>query len=82
MSSNRFDRPVSEQDWKQSLGRKVSIRFRLHDEREHPFSEAIGMVQSVRGEGESVEIEIVNRTGKVTSVPLADIEAAKLFPTA
>ncbi len=40
------------------------------------------MVQSVRGEGESVEIEIVNRTGKVTSVPLADIEAAKLFPTA
>ena len=81
MSSHSFGRPSTEEDWKKTLGRKVSIRYRLGDEEEQPFSEAIGVVQSVRGVDDTLEIQIINRTGEVTTVRLADIEAAKLFPT-
>ena len=62
------------------LGRKVSIRYRLN-EGDHPFSEAIGVVQSVR-EGEDGQlVEILNRRGEVASVAARDVVAAKLFPT-
>ena len=72
--------PLSFQEFKQNLGRKVSIRYRLHGDPDHPFSEAIGMIQSVGvgREGEEV-VEIVNRRGEVATVPIEDIEAAKLF---
>lgn len=67
-------------EWRRTLGRKVSLRYRLRDDPEHPFSEAIGVVQSVNGEGEDLRISIVNRKAEVTVVSLADIEAAKLWP--
>jgi ribosome maturation factor RimP len=68
---------LSIDEFKQNLGRKVSIRYCLHDDPAHPFSEAIGMIQSVSADD---VIEIVNRRGEVASVPIDDIEAAKLFP--
>ena len=71
---------LSTEEFKQNLGRKVSIRYRIHDDPAHPFSEAIGMIQSVdSGSGRDV-VEIVNRRGEVAAVAIDDIEAAKLFP--
>ena len=72
-------RSNSEADWRRALGRKVSLRYRLHDDPEHEVAEAVGFVQSVERD-DVVHISIVNRRGKLTRVPLDDIEAAKLFP--
>ena len=73
-------RPSSEREWKKHLGRKVSLRYRLHGDPSHPFSEAIGLVQSVgAGEDGVVRVTIVNRRGEVTSVVTSDVLAAKVF---
>ena len=64
-------------DWTPYLGRKVSIRFRLHDDPDHPFSEAIGVVQAVDPSG---SVSIVTRTGTTVTVQATDILAAKIFP--
>jgi hypothetical protein len=72
-ASNKLD------DWRSHLGRKVSIRFRLHDDPAHPFSEAIGVVRAVRGEQAAEQIEILTRRGEVATVAVADIVASKLF---
>ncbi|MGH2746733.1 MAG: hypothetical protein ACRDKB_02265 [Actinomycetota bacterium] len=63
-------------DWKPLLGRKVSVRYRLREDPEHPFSEAIGIVQSVDGK----RIEIINRRGEIAAIDTADVLAAKIFP--
>ena len=64
--------------WKALLGTKVSLRFRLHGDESHPFSEAIGMVQSVAvdDDGNSL-LTVVNRRGEASSMALDDILAAK-----
>jgi hypothetical protein len=51
----------------------------VHDDPEHPFSEAIGVVQSV-DVSDDTKISVVNKRGSVTVVRLTDIEAAKAFP--
>jgi hypothetical protein len=68
----------SQSAWKALLGTKVSLRYRLHDDESHPFSEAIGMVQSVAldDEGRAV-LTVVNRRGEASSMALDDILAAK-----
>ena len=72
-------RSNSEADWRRAIGRKVSLRYRLHGDAEHRFSEAVGFVQSV-DKDDFVRVSIVNRRGELTQVRLEDIEAAKLFP--
>jgi hypothetical protein len=64
--------------WKALLGTKVSLRYRLQGDESHPFSEAIGMVQSVDrdDDGNSV-LTVVNRRGEASSMALDDILAAK-----
>ena len=70
-----------EEDWGRNLGRKISIRFKLHDDPSHGFSEAVGVVQSVRpNESGVVELSILTRRGETRYVPVDDILAAKLFP--
>jgi ribosomal protein S12 methylthiotransferase accessory factor YcaO len=71
---------ASSEDWHSHLGRKVSIRYRLHDDPAHPFSEAIGVVQAVRDEAGVQQVEVLNRKGEVVIVPVTDVLAAKLFP--
>ena len=72
-------RPVSEADWRRCLGRRVTLRYRLRDESEHPFSEALGTLQSVTpGEG-GVQISLVNRRGELLTLDLEDVENAKLM---
>jgi hypothetical protein len=65
------------EDWTPYLGRKVSIRYRLHDDPDHTFTEAVGVVQSVDPSG---SISIATRSGKVVTVASKDISAAKVFP--
>ncbi|MDQ4065188.1 MAG: hypothetical protein M3161_04005 [Actinomycetota bacterium] len=63
--------------WAQLLGRKISIRYRLHDDK-HSHSEAIGVVAQVGGG----RIGLLNRHGDRVDVAIGDIEAGKVFPTA
>jgi hypothetical protein len=68
----------SEHAWRALLGRKVSLRYRLHGDSEHPFSEAVGMVSFVGpGEGDRVVIRVVNRRGETVSAGLEDVLAAR-----
>ena len=67
-------------EWKPHLGRKVSVRYRLHSG-DHPFSEAIGVVADVsEGEDGSEIVTILTRRGESRSIGSKDILAAKLFP--
>lgn len=61
--------------WRALLGAKVSLRYRIEGDSSHPFSEAIGVVQSVAGGAAT----IVGRRGNTSRVPLADILAGKVF---
>jgi len=80
MSNARPEPSRAPEVWRRYLGRKVSLRYRLHDDSAHPFSEAIGMVASVRSDsGSPAEIHIVNRRGVSSTVPLEDVVAAKVF---
>ena len=67
-------------DWKRRLGRKVSVRFRIHGDPEHPFSEAIGVVSSVSHADGMEIVTIVDRRGGSTEIPAPDLLASKLFP--
>ena len=67
-------------DWKPHLGRKVSLRYKLHDS-EHPFSEAIGVVSGVETDASGKQtLAVLTRSGETRSVPVDDIVASKLFP--
>ena len=62
------------------LGRKVSIRYKLHGDPAHPFSEAIGVVQAVRHGDAPPSVELLSRRGEVVTVAISDVLAAKVFP--
>lgn len=66
--------------WKELLGRKVSIRYRLHGDPDHPFSEAIGVVMSVEPSDQGEQITIVTRKGAELVVGAGDVLARKTFP--
>ncbi|MQA99995.1 MAG: hypothetical protein GEU78_06835 [Actinobacteria bacterium] len=69
-------------DWRPLLGRKVSVRYALRGDPEHPFSEAIGMLGSVEGEGKDAAITIFTKRGESVRMRAADVLAAKVFPPA
>ena len=47
--------------WTDRLGRKVSVRYRLHGDPEHPFSEAVGVVASVTADGDTEIVTLIDR---------------------
>ena len=69
--------PRSVAYWRARLGRKVSLRFKLHGDPAHPFSEAIGMVASTEGEGSEARVSVVNRRGETATFAVSDVIAAK-----
>jgi hypothetical protein len=78
---NAASNPSTAEEWSGHLGRKISIRYKLHDDPAHGFSEAIGVVQSVRPNEAGVsELGILTRRGETKYVPIEDVLAAKLFP--
>ena len=81
-ASRSSEFPNTEAGWRGLLGRKVSVRYRIPDDPAHPFSEAIGVVADVGGGPDgSTTVSILTKRGETKSVPIADIEAAKTFPS-
>jgi hypothetical protein len=61
------------------LGRKISIRYALSGDPEHPFSEAIGVVSAV-SQDEQPNITIMSRDGISTELRASDVLQGKVFP--
>jgi hypothetical protein len=66
--------------WSDRLGRKVSVRYRIHGDPEHPFSEAVGVVASVTGSGDHEVVTLIDKRGASIAIPAPDLLAVKVFP--
>lgn len=72
---------LGHEGWRALLGRKVSVRFHLHDGSGPPFSEAIGVVVGVEEAADGgAKVRILNKRGKQTELASGDVIAGKLFP--
>ena len=76
-AANSFERlpPARPEDWARYLGRKISIRLRLHGDPEHDFSEAIGVISRVSG----TDLSILNKKGETVTVAFTDVIAGKVM---
>ncbi len=71
----------AQEPWRDHLGRKVSVRFRVHDDPEHPWSEAVGVIQAVFDPGtDDARLSIVSRRGDIREIRVENVVAYKLFP--
>ena len=73
-SSERLP-PARPEDWARYLGRKITIRLRLHGDPEHDFSEAIGVVSRVS----ETDLSIMTKKGETVTVAFIDVIAGKVF---
>ena len=71
--------PDPEKGWPNALGRKVSVRLRLHGDPNHSHTEALGVVRSVREAEGGFDIELVTRSGRDVSFTSADVTHVKVF---
>lgn len=80
-AANSFERlpPDSPERWRALLGRKISIRYALAGDPEHPFSEAIGVISAV-SDDEQPRLTILSRDGSATELRAADVLQGKVFP--
>ncbi|HVF54068.1 MAG TPA: hypothetical protein VNC78_10780 [Actinomycetota bacterium] len=69
------------EEWRGHLGRKVSLRYKLRDDPKYPFTELVGVVQSV-GHEDDGRVTIIDRNGRSHQVKVDDVVGAKLFPGA
>jgi hypothetical protein len=53
----------------------------LHDDSEHPFSEAIGVISGVQQTERGESISILTRRGETVEVAADDVLALKEFPS-
>jgi hypothetical protein len=65
--------------WRALLGRKITIRYALAGDPDHPFSEAIGVISGV-SDGDDPTITIMGRDGAMTEVRSSDVLQGKVFP--
>jgi hypothetical protein len=66
--------------WRGHIGRKASMRLRNYGDPAHPFTEAVGVIQSVeRADNGAVRLKLITRRGDARVAPVADILAAKIF---
>jgi hypothetical protein len=66
--------------WRGQIGRKASMRLRNPGDPAHPFTEAVGVVQSVEPDDRgAVRLKLVTRRGEARVAAVADILAAKIF---
>jgi hypothetical protein len=63
------------------LGRKVTLRYRVHDDATHPFSEAIGVVMSVETHSSGACVVILTKKSKRRVVPIGDVITGKVLST-
>ena len=81
MSTEPFERLDSTTDFKQHLGRRVTLRYRVHDDAAHPFSEAIGVVMSVETDSAGPSVVILTKKSKRRVVPIDDVITGKVLST-
>ena len=66
--------------WREALGRKASMRLRNRDDPHHPFTEAVGVIQSVtEDDAGKTSVTVVSRRGEMRSAAIDDVLAAKIF---
>jgi hypothetical protein len=66
--------------WRAHLGRKASMRLKNHGDSSHPFTEAIGVIQSVKLDDiVGPTLTVVSRRGETRTALVADVLAAKIF---
>jgi hypothetical protein len=66
--------------WRGQIGRKASMRLRNPGDPTHPFTEAVGVVQSVeRYEDGAFRLKLITRRGEARWAAIVDILAAKIF---
>jgi hypothetical protein len=63
------------------LGSRLSILYRIEGDSEHPFSEAVGVLQKVDEVPSGVILEILKKGGAVTRIAKNDIVTLKVIPT-
>lgn len=80
-AASSFERlpPDSPERWRALLGRKITIRYALAGDPDHPFSEAVGVVSGV-SDGKDPAITILGRDGSVAELRGSDVLAGKVFP--
>jgi hypothetical protein len=71
--------PDSPDAWRALLGRKITIRYALKADPEHPFSEAIGVISGV-SDGADPTIAIMGRDGTTIEVEASSVLQGKVFP--
>jgi hypothetical protein len=66
--------------WRGQIGRKASMRLRNPGDPTHPFTEAVGVIQSVEeDEVGGVRLNLITRRGEARAAAIVDILAAKIF---
>ncbi len=66
--------------WRGQIGRKASMRLRNPGDPTHPFTEAVGVIQSVeRDEDGAFRLKLITRRGEARAAAIVDILAAKIF---
>ena len=67
------------EDWRKLLGRRVSLRISLEDP-EHPFSEVLGTVMSVKHDASGGQyLVVVTKRGEHREVPVGSVLAGKVW---
>ena len=78
--SGRIEHPARVETWSGYIGHKVSIRWAVRNDPDYPFSEGVGVVQSVAPDELGTQtLTILNRRNETILVPVGDILAAKAF---
>ena len=73
--------PSPPADYRPLLGRKLSLRYRLHGDPAHPFSEVIGVLASVAAdENDRETLGVLTKRGETVRVSVPDVVAARVWP--
>lgn len=68
----------SNSEHRRHLGRRLSILYRLEDDEEHPFSEAVGYLQRVDGQGENEVLVLTRSDASIVEVRSSSIVRLKI----
>ena len=70
----------SSSEFSKLLGSRLSILYTIEGDSEHPFSEAVGVLQKVDETPNGVILEILKKGGDISRVPKNDIVTMKVIP--
>jgi hypothetical protein len=68
----------SSPEHRRHLGRRLSILYRLEEDDEHPFSEAVGYLQRIDGDGENEVLVLTRPDASTVEVKASAIVRLKI----